>query len=307
MAVTPLHAAIDVGSYSVKLRVARRRGDRWETVADEVEVTGLGHGEPRRDGLDPGGREATLAALQRMARTLAALGVREVVTVGTAVLRHAPDTSRFVEEVERRTGLVLEVISGETEARLTYLGAFDALAAPSSGLVACDIGGASTEFAWGRTGDPDGRLSLEIGTITLTRRFGLERAVDPATVAAAADAVAATLRELPVLPSDATLVGIGATPASLVALERGEPIADGEQVHGAPVAADLADRWVSRLRRLDARARRDLPGLHPDRAPVILAGAILTRGVLAHRHDATMRVSAHGLRRGLLVDRFGAR
>ncbi len=312
---TPLFAAIDVGSHSVKLRVAARDPvRRWRTVADAVQITGLGRGEPRRDGLDPTAQDATLAALARFARQLQTVPVAGVAAVGTAVLREAADVDRFVARVRRETGLPLEVIAGEEEARLTYLGAHDAIMDPAGrepreprpALVACDIGGRSTELAWGRGPRPHDRRSLELGTITLTTRFGLDGAVGPAVVDAATAHAAAVLRQLPALPAGAVLVGIGATPASLEALRRGEAVADGEQVHGARLTLDDIAAQVRRLRSLAAADRRTLAGLHPGRAAVILAGAVLCAAVVAHAGADPLVVSAHGLRRGLLVHRFGA-
>jgi len=302
-----LFAALDVGSHSVKLRLARRDPDgSWRTAVDAVEVTGLGLAGAAP--LDPVGRRRTLDALRRFAGIVAQRAPAGVAAVGTMVLRRAPDAAEFLAAVRRETGFVLEVISGEDEARLTYLGAVRSLPIPlaAGGLVlVCDIGGASTEFAWGRTDRPDGHCSLPFGTITETARQALDRAMGATAVDAAIAAVERRLRELPPLPPPELLVGVGATPASLLALDCGRDIADAAEVHGRLLEPAVVGAQIDRLRRLDATARRHLPGLHPDRGRVVLAGAVILAAGGRRWPAVPLRVSADGLRLGLLVDRFG--
>jgi len=305
----PMHAAIDVGSHSAKLCLARRdtRG-QWQRVLEQVEVTGLGLGDPSRQGLDPDGRARTLAALAAMARTCAAHQVAGVVAVGTAVLRSARDAATFLAEVREQTGLPLEVITGTEEARLTYVGAMADLAPCAADGVdlAFDVGGRSTEFAWGRGPRPDQHHSLDLGTITLTAAHGLDGPVTAAVVDDAVQQITAALAGLPPRPPVRRLVGIGATPGSLVAIAQERDIADSLGVHQAPLTGQAVADLVEVLRRLDTTGRRGLPGLHPGRAAVILAGALMVQSITTTWPGIPLIVSATGLREGLLVDRFGA-
>jgi exopolyphosphatase/guanosine-5'-triphosphate,3'-diphosphate pyrophosphatase len=101
-------------------------------------------------------------------------------------------------------------------------------------------------------------------------------------------------------------VGIGATPATLLALDRGCDIADSAEIHGQPLLRPLIARQIDRLRRLDAAGRRELPGLHPDRAEVVLAGAAICAAVTSRWAGSPVVLSRHGLRWGLIRDRFGS-
>ncbi|MEZ4387587.1 MAG: hypothetical protein R3D98_08425 [Candidatus Krumholzibacteriia bacterium] len=303
-----MFAAIDVGSHSTKLVLARRDPQgAWRRHLERVVVTGLGLGDPDRDGLDPAGRARTLAALAELARICRDHGVTDVVTAGTAVLRRARDAGDFVDQVRRETGLDLVVISGDEEARLTYLGAVGGLApSDDEGVdLAFDVGGRSTELAWGRRDIPDDRRSLDLGTISLMNAYGLDGAVTPEVAAAAAGAVAAALDLLPPVPAVRRLVGIGATPGSLVAIREARDVADSLEVHGARLARDEIAGLCARLRGLDLAARTGLPGLHAGRAPVILAGGLITGAVADRWPAAPLIISATGLREGLLADRFG--
>lgn len=305
---SPLFAAVDVGSHSVKLRLARRDpAAGWRTACEQVVITKLGCRELGRSGLSPAGRARTLAALQGFAALATERGVTAVAAVATMVLRQSPDAGAFVAEVHRSTGIDLEVISGQEEARLGYLGAFMSQP-PTRGetILVVDIGGASTELAWGRRPRPEGCCSLELGTITLTEAHALDR-IAATRVAAARAQVAAALAAVPAVDAIERILAIGATPASLLSLHDGLDLADSARGHGRELARDAVRAQIERLQRLPAAARRDLPGLHPDRAVVILAGAIITAEIGRRWPRAPMIVSAGGLRLGLLEDRFGPR
>ena len=302
----PLYAVIDVGSHSIKLSVGRRDpASGWQIEREEVVVTGLGTGNPRENSLDPAACERTVAALQVFAAKIDALGVADYRAVATMVLRRARDAERFVARVREQTGLQLGIISGEDEARLTYLGAYLGLPEPPHGLVmAVDIGGASTEIAWGTGRVPDACVSLPFGTISVTGDHGLADAVSTATVAAVTDAVGRSLAEVSAVPAPQHILAVGATPASLAALRLGAPIADSRQSHGLVLTPSEVATLITRLRTLPAIERRRLPGLHPDRAAVILAGAVIVDAVMRRWPGVPVVVSSCDLRLGLLADSF---
>jgi len=303
-----LYAAVDVGSHSAKLLIARpARDGSWQSEFAAVTVTGLGGGGAL--GLDPAGRSRAIATLRDFAAAIAARNVAGVAAVGTMALRQAPDAASFVAAVRAETGLSLEVISGDEEARLAYLGARinlpSAVPAGASVLV-FDVGGASTEFAWGRGRQPAGRRSLALGTLGLARRCSLEDAASSERVREALGEVRRLVADVEPAGDPSALLGIGATPASLLALACGRAIADGAEVHGQRLEPAVVAEQIERLRGLDAARRRRLPGLHPDRDRVILAGAVIVAGIADRWSAAPLLVSAHGLRLGLLADRFGA-
>ena len=303
----PLHAAIDVGSHATKLLLASRLPDgRWRRHLERVVITGLGRGRLERDGLDAGAARQTLDALAGLAALCRDEGVVAVTAVGTAVLRRARDADAFVARVREETGLDLVIIDGEDEARLTHLGAVANLPDRAGRVATCDIGGRSTELAWGRGAALAGLASLDLGTISHTDAHGLDAVTDARRLDAARAAARGAI--VPVLEraKPACLVAVGATPGSLVAIDRGRVVADSLAVHGATLDAMTVGALVGRLADLDGDQRRALPGLHPDRAPVILAGAVILEALLAWRPGISLVVSATGLREGLLIARDGA-
>ncbi len=303
---SPPYAAIDVGSHSVKLRIARRTPDGWVTEMERVDVTALGVGDVARDGLEPAAVDRTLEALRNYAHTARALGAAGVTAAGTAVLRVAAGADRFAACFRDATGIPLDIIEGDEEARLTYLGAVASLPPTEGPRLVFDIGGKSTELAWGRARTPDGRRSLDVGTISLAMAHGLDNLAGADQLDDARRAMDDALATLPTVPAPMQLVGIGATPAGILSLDDGRDLADSMEIHGRPLGRAVVDHWIDRLARVDAGGRRRLPGLNPDRGRVILAGAVITAAIAARWPDAPLVISACGLRVGLLEDRFGA-
>jgi len=304
-----IFAAIDVGSHSCKLIVSERLADgTWQRQLERVVVTELGLGVPARDGLHADGARRTLEALSDFAAICGECEVEGVVAAGTAVLRTASDAARFVLRVHEETGLPLMVISGDDEARLTYLGAVTGLPpVEDAGLdLAFDVGGRSTELAWGRERRSSGRHSFDLGTISLTEDHSLHTATPRTAVDEALGRMNQALDTLPELPPIRRLVGIGATPGSLLALNLARDVADSLEVHGRPLSLPLVEEQLERLRNLDSDERRSLPGLHPGRASVILAGAVIVAAVARRWARVPLMISATGLREGLLTARFGS-
>lgn len=304
------HAAIDLGSHSVKLLVADLgENGRWTRVHETVTVTGLGLGDPAADGLAESGRVRTRDALESMLTTARHLEAESVVAVGTAVLRIARDADAFVAEIATHLGLAVEVISGEEEARLTYLGAVAALpATDDTGLdLACDIGGRSTEFAWGDGPALIDRQSLPMGTISLTRAHGLDQAATDQILAATRQTIADALDTLGTIAPPRRLILIGATPGTVLALHDAVDIADSAAIDGRPLLGAMIEAQITQLAPLSTDERRLLPGLHAGRAPVILAGALLCVEIARRWAPTVPTVSAAGLRDGLLSDRIGPR
>jgi len=304
----PRFATIDVGSNSVLLHLAERRADgSFAALDDRAELTRLA------DGLDRSGRFAD-EAMDRTAQALADFvqlarqrGAAEIAAVGTAALRAAANATAFLERVQRELGLSVEVISGEDEARLSFVAVRASLSLEGR-VAVCDIGGGSTELIFGSASGLDSRTSLPLGALTLTERY-LPSHQDPVP--------AGELRLLQAFidqtlagvsaPRDevAALVGMGGAVTTLAAVELGLEPYDPERVHGTTLAAAQLQRQIALYLGLTVAQRRALAGLHPKRADTILAGAVIARAVMAWLGLERITVCDRGIRHGLLVDRFG--
>jgi exopolyphosphatase / guanosine-5'-triphosphate,3'-diphosphate pyrophosphatase len=306
--VTRRYAAIDVGTNSVKLHVGERLDDgAWRTVLDSSEMTRLGEGihETGRLGEEPVRR--TVDAIAELAGEARQAGAEAIVAVGTAGLRQAVDSDAFLEAVRERAGVELEVISGEEEARLSYLAAAEALQLDKGRLGVFETGGGSSQFTFGHDGRVDERFSLDLGAVPVTERFGLDRAVDEATVGAAQESIASQLGPLEGRPPLDVLAGIGGAITNLAGVQLGLEHYDPGRVRGLELEAAEVDRQIELYRTRDAEQRRAIRGLQPKRAEVILAGACIVRTVLAKLGRDSLTVSDQGLRHGVLLERFSSR
>jgi exopolyphosphatase / guanosine-5'-triphosphate,3'-diphosphate pyrophosphatase len=300
------YAVLDVGTNSVKFHVAERGADgRWTTIADRAEVTRLGEGldETGRLGSEPIAR--TVSAIAGMVEDARQDGVEEIAAVGTAGLRIAPNRDELIDAVRERTGVQIEVIPGEEEARLAYLAATSGLPQARGSLAVFDTGGGSSQFTFGDGRQIQEQFSVNVGAARFTERFGLDGVVDEKQLGSALEAISVDLSRLDGRPRPDTLVGLGGAVTNLAAVKHGLATYDPDQVQGTELDLAEIDRQIELYRTSTVEQRRDIPGLQPKRAEVILAGACIVRTVVTKLGRDSFVVSDRGLRHGLLVERFG--
>jgi exopolyphosphatase / guanosine-5'-triphosphate,3'-diphosphate pyrophosphatase len=300
------YAVIDVGTNSVKLHLAEPEQDgAWRTVDDRAEVTRLGEGLAEAGGISDDARDRTAEAIAGMTREARGAGAVAIVAVGTAGLRAARNAETTIQAIRRRTGVTVEVIPPEEEARLAYLAATAELSLPDAASVVFDTGGGSTQFTFGHGGSVDDRFSVPVGAARFTERFGLDREVDRKRVDEARRAIAEELRAIRDREDPDALVGMGGALTNMAAVAHGLASYDPSVVHGTVLDRAEVERQIEEYRALDAEARRSIEGLQPSRAEVILAGACIVLTVMELLRRGSLTVSDRGLRHGLLRDRFG--
>jgi exopolyphosphatase/guanosine-5'-triphosphate,3'-diphosphate pyrophosphatase len=219
-------------------------------------------------------------------RELDARGAERVLAIGTSAIRDAENGEAFLGEVEWSYGFKTRLLSGDEEAALTCKGVANGRPLDEATLV-LDIGGGSTELITASR-----CVSLDIGSVRLTERFLRS---DPPT-REELDACAAAVREaLPEL-EPTSVIGVAGTITSLAALELGHY--DPEQIHGRRLSREEVEAQLERLASLPIAERRRLPGLEPERAPVIVAGAVIVDEVLRRYGLAGLKVSERDLLHG---------
>jgi exopolyphosphatase / guanosine-5'-triphosphate,3'-diphosphate pyrophosphatase len=301
------YAVVDVGTNSVKFHLAERAADgAWRQLVDRAEVTRLGEGLDDSGRLQPAPMERTVDAIAAMADEARHRGAEAIAAVGTAGLRAAANSAEFVQAVQARCGIRVEVISGEEEARLAFLAATSGIERVDGSLVVFETGGGSTQFTFGQEERVEEQFSVPVGAVRFTEQFGLDGVVDDGTLAAALDAIAADLASLDGRPTPAALVGMGGAVTNLAAVKHELVTYDPEIVQGSVLDLGDLDREIELFRTRSAEERRAIVGLQPKRAEVILAGACVVRTVLGKLGRESLVVSDRGLRHRLLVERFGS-
>jgi exopolyphosphatase/guanosine-5'-triphosphate,3'-diphosphate pyrophosphatase len=233
-------------------------------------------------------------------------GVRTIAAVGTAGLRIASNGNEVVAAIEQRTGVRIEVISGEEEGRLAYLAAKSGLGLSAGSLVVFDTGGGSSQFTFGHDTSVDERFSVDVGAVRYTERFGLDRAASPVVLHEAMAAISADLSRIEGHAVPDALVGMGGAVTNITAVKHRLATYDPTIVQGSVLDRGEIDRQIELYRSRDADARRDIVGLQPKRAEVILAGACIVRTIMAKLGKDSFTVSDRGLRHGVLAERFDA-
>jgi exopolyphosphatase/guanosine-5'-triphosphate,3'-diphosphate pyrophosphatase len=197
------------------------------------------------------------------------------------------------------------VITGEEEARLGYLAVKTGLGLSGDRLAIFDSGGGSTQFTLGGGTTLEAQFSLNVGAVRLTEQFHLQGPVSPEQLRQVMDALAAEFSRLGDWPPPDVLVGIGGTVTNLAAVKLGLTAYRPEAVQGTALEQTEVERQIGLYQGRDAAARRQIAGLDPRRADVILAGACVVRMIMTKLHQRCLTVSDRGLRHGLLVERFG--
>jgi exopolyphosphatase/guanosine-5'-triphosphate,3'-diphosphate pyrophosphatase len=300
------YAVVDAGTNSIKFIVAEAAaGGGWRTRVDRAEITRLG------EGLVPGGaiadaaRDRAAAAVAAMADEARRLGVRAIAAVGTAGLRMATNGAQVVEAIRARSGVAIEVIAGDEEARLAFVAARSGLGLARGSLVVFDTGGGSSQFTFGHDDAIDERFSVDVGAVRYTERYRLDRVVPDDVLRDALAAIAADLSRLDGRTPPDALAAMGGAVTNLAAVRHRLARYDADTVQGTVLDRAELDRQIELYRSRDADARRDVVGLQPKRAEVILAGACIVRTVMDKLGKTQLTVSDRGLRHGVLAERFG--
>jgi exopolyphosphatase/guanosine-5'-triphosphate,3'-diphosphate pyrophosphatase len=298
-------ATIDIGSNTVRLLVADVLGAAtWQPVDQDQTITRLGEGLARAGMLSEAPMARTLAAVSGFVERGVRLGARDIQIVATSAVREASNGDAFAAAVEGATGRRVEIVSGETEARLTLRGVRCGLALAGF-VVVFDIGGGSTEYVLAEDETIRSMVSLRLGVVPLAERFPFPGRVDALRYRALCDEVRARLdRELPVTIRTARvahLVGTAGTVTALAALDLDLSRYDPERVQGHLLSRATITRLTARLGGLTVAERGALPCLEAGRADLIIPGIAIVTATLDTLGVDTLRVSEYGLREGVLV------
>jgi exopolyphosphatase/guanosine-5'-triphosphate,3'-diphosphate pyrophosphatase len=299
------YAVIDVGTNSVKFHLGERRADgALATIVDRADITRLGEGQTESGLLADGAIARTVDAIAALVDEARREGAQEIVAAGTAGLRRAPNRAAFVDAVQDRCGVTVEVISGEEEAQLAYLAATSTLPPGPEPRVVFDSGGGSTQFTFGHGARVEEQFSVDVGAVRLAERFGLDEPVTAETLTEVLAAVFAALERLADRGRPDGIVAIGGTATNLAAVKHGLEHYDPDVVHGTTLDIAEIDRQIHLYRTHSAEERRQITGLQPARAEVILGGACIVRTILTRLDHDRLTVSDHGLRHGLVIEHF---
>ena len=302
-------AVVDIGTNSTRLLVAEVEGGH---VSEELErrstVTRLGRG------VDTSG-QLSAEAIEDVCRTVGedieiyeALRPDQVIVIATSAVRDAENAGAFIAELRERFALDARILDGTEEAKLTYLGASSDR--PSSGTtLVVDIGGGSTELVVGSGEEVAFHASLQAGTVRHTERHLHD---DPPT-AAQLEALSNDVRSLidaaladEAIASASEGIAVAGTPTSLAAIDQELEPYDPERVHGYRLSLESIQRMCSMLSSMPLEERLEVKGLHPGRAPTIVAGVVILIQVMRAFGLSEIEVSEHDILYGAALEAAAA-
>jgi len=296
--------ALDIGTHTILAAVGRAAAGHLEVLDDRQWFARLGEGVRASGRLRP---EAIARAVEALAeaRRLAERHGARIAAVATRACREARNAQEFLTAAHQTLGAPVEVVTGEREADLTFRGAASGLGVTERAVWA-DVGGGSTEIIVATGPQPERAVSLPLGAVALTEAWLHGDPYAPAELGAAREEIRRQLAPLG-LPRVPSVVGIGGTATTLAAVERSLEPYDGSRVHGLRLSRTTLAARLRELAESTATRRSRVPGLAPQRAPVIVAGALVLHELLSAVDAGTLIVSDRGVRHGLLLDRLGLR
>jgi exopolyphosphatase / guanosine-5'-triphosphate,3'-diphosphate pyrophosphatase len=297
-------AVVDIGTNSTRLLVADVADERVAELERRTTITRLGEGVDRSGRLQEAAIERVLTTCARYAQVIERQSAARAVAVLTSAVRDAANGPELERVLRERFGFEAETISGEREAQLTYRGATSGRRHPEP-LLVLDIGGGSTELVVGTGEVVEFHVSTQVGSVRHTERNlrsdppttaelvrcsqeirdELERAVPTETRGRAVDGIA-----------------VAGTPTSFAAVDQRLEPYDPRRVEGYRLGVDDCDRILSQLAALPLDQRREVPGLHPGRAPTIVAGGIILIEAIRAFGLASIAVSEHDLLAGAALE-----
>lgn len=303
-------AVVDIGTNSTRLLVADVTDGQVEEIERSSTVTRLGQGVDAAGRLAPEAMERVFAVLGRYRERIDALDAGTTTTgVLTSAVRDAENGAEFTTRVRERYGIDARTIAGDEEAQLTFAGATSRRnPEESTPTLVIDIGGGSTELVVGTRGEVEFHVSTQAGVVRQTERHISSDPPNRRQLAAVAGDARATIEAA--VPEGMRRkarigVAVAGTATSLAAIaQRLEPY-DPDRAHGYVLELADCEEMLERLAALPLEERRAVPGLHPDRAPTVVAGTVILIAVMRCFGLERVEVSEHDILHGAALARAG--
>ncbi len=303
---------LDVGSNTVHLLVVdAHRGAHPTPMHDDRAVLRLAEHVGPDDVLSKVGEKALLKAVQNACAQAEAQGVDELLALVTSAIREASNGLEVLDRIRERTGVDLQVLTGEEEARLTFLAVRRWFGWSAGQLLVLDIGGGSLELACGMDEDPDVALSLPLGAGRMTRTYLPEAQVggrpDLAALSKltshAEELLAPAAKKIEKLGTPDLVAATSKTFRTLARLTGAAPYSAGLQMP-RELTLDGLDQLVGFVSRIESAALAELRGVSPDRAHQVPAGAVVAAATMRSLHVRCVRICPWALREGVILRRL---
>lgn len=294
-------AIIDIGSNSIKFFIAEKgeNGD-LKTVLDTVAVTRLGEGLSTFGSIPDHVMERNVDAVAKFAKTADEMGVSAIIAVGTMALRNAKNNLSFVEKVKKACNVDVKIIDGNEEASLSYLGAISAISSDDD-IMLFDNGGGSTEFIFGNKQQLKNKFSINLGAVRITEKYFGDDIPSPKLIKEALEEIKKELPDFSKIRKPSLLAGIGGTVTTMASVKHRLESYCPDTIQGTILTMSDIEEELELFFTKNLDDRKQIPGLYPERAHVILGGSLIVYSIIESLHMEKLMVSNRGLRHGLAL------
>ncbi len=297
-------ASIDIGTNTILLLIAQIEGETFRPLLDMETVVRLGEGLHKSGVLSQEAMKRGLQTLGHYMQHCEAMGVQRVFAAGTSALREAKNSGDFVKTVKAELGLTIEVISGEQEAHLSYLAVAKDLKETEKPILVVDVGGGSTELILGKGKDVTQWVSLPLGLVHFTEQLLLSDPVKDEEWEKMVEVIRKVLSEILRPNQPVLMVSVGGTGTTLASVEQGLKEFDPGKIHHFVLTKNAIRNQLSLYQSETIEGRKNIPGLSPTRADVILAGGTILYMIMEEFECSSVLISCHGVRYGLLYKKI---
>ena len=293
-------AAVDIGTNSCRLLIAEKKTDEsFNILSRKLEITRLGEGVDQNKILKKRAVNRVFKVLKKYKAIIDEFQVDRVRIVGTSALRDVENSYLLTEKI-KDLGLKLEIISGEKEAELNYLGAVSNL---EDNFLLVDIGGGSTEFIWSNSSEINFK-SLDVGCVRMTEKFIADpnEKISLAEINEIQSYVDNSLSKELELDKKFKVKGVGGTITTLAAVKLALEVYDSSKIEDLKLKYSELEKIRDRLKDLKLKERKKVKGLQPKRADIIVSGLIILMTIMKYINSQELYVSDHDLLYGLLKE-----
>ena len=297
-------ASIDIGTNTILLLIAEVEGERIRPLSEMETVVRLGEGVQESGILTNEAMNRGIQTLSYYSERCQAIGVQKIFAVGTSALREAKNSGEFLRLVKKKLNLSIEVISGEEEARLSFLAVSKDLMEANESILVVDVGGGSTEFILGRSNQIDEWISLPLGSVRFTEQYLHSDPAREEEWRTMEKRIRELLAKIPHSQEPSSMVAVGGTGTTLASVEQGLREFTPEKIHHFVLKKEALRDQLLLYRSKTIEERKEIPGLPAARADVILAGATILYLTMEKLNCPSVLISCHGVRYGLLYTRL---
>ncbi|KXG73962.1 Ppx/GppA phosphatase family protein [Thermotalea metallivorans] len=301
-------AAIDIGTNSMRLLIARVKDGKIIESFKDLETTRIGENVDKTGRLSIDAMERNIKALEKFVNIVRKERIENLSVIATSAVRDAENREEFLHRARKELGVEIQVISGDREAQLGFLGVSQGFEGNDEEILVLDIGGGSTEFILGNGVGIRHMTSVNVGAVRMTEKYIV---ADPPRLQEIEDLkervehiILPTLVRLKEMRVD-RVIGIGGTATTIAAVHKELKVYDREKVHHTELNLREVRNVLQKFMSVSLHERRKIPGLHPKRADVIIAGTIILDRILSLLEINTLCISEYDNLEGLIFEQLG--